>query len=143
MPKVDKMSLVSFSASQMYALVNDYSSYPEFLPGCVGSETISSGEDELKATLVVKKSGISYSFSTHNFMQAPHQIKIKLLNGPFKFLEGYWLFEEVDESCCKIKLKLEFEFLNPLVDFIFSRIFTDLCQSMIEAFKKRAIEIYN
>ncbi|HCM05585.1 MAG TPA: ubiquinone-binding protein, partial [Oceanospirillales bacterium] len=33
MPKVTRSALVSFSADQMFDLVNDVARYPEFLPG--------------------------------------------------------------------------------------------------------------
>ena len=37
MARINRSALVMFSAEQMYHLVNDVASYPQFLPGCVGS----------------------------------------------------------------------------------------------------------
>ncbi|EJS90556.1 hypothetical protein AAUPMB_01714, partial [Pasteurella multocida subsp. multocida str. Anand1_buffalo] len=58
-------------------------------------------------------------------------------------LQGEWQFDELDECCCKIALKLEFEFSNPLIAMAFGQIFTHLTSKMIDAFKQRAREVYH
>lgn len=40
MPQISRTALVPFSAEQMYQLVNDVKSYPDFLPGCTGSRVL-------------------------------------------------------------------------------------------------------
>lgn len=37
MQRIKRSALVNYSAAQMYYLANDVLSYPQFLPGCVGS----------------------------------------------------------------------------------------------------------
>ena len=59
MPTVNQSALVPYSAEQMYRLVNDYEKYPQFLSGCVGATTLSLGDNELNAELVIQKLGIS------------------------------------------------------------------------------------
>ncbi|QDJ13698.1 ubiquinone-binding protein [Mergibacter septicus] len=142
MPIINQTALVAYSAEQMYQLVNDYQRYPEFLPGCVASRTIDQGEYSLTAELTISKAGISQSFSTHNTMQPNREIIMKLLEGPFRYLQGRWLFEPFDEQSCQISLYLEFEFSNPLMSMLFSPIFQQLTSQMIEAFKLRAKEVY-
>ncbi len=41
MKQVSRSALVSFSAEQMFNLVNDVAKYPEFLPGCSALESLS------------------------------------------------------------------------------------------------------
>ncbi|AWX16238.1 ubiquinone-binding protein [Mergibacter septicus] len=142
MPIINQTALVAYSAEQMYQLVNDYQRYPEFLPGCVASRTIDQGEYSLTAELTISKAGISQSFSTHNTIQPNREIIMKLLEGPFRYLQGRWLFEPFDEQSCQISLYLEFEFSNPLMSMLFSPIFQQLTSQMIEAFKLRAKEVY-
>lgn len=43
MPQISRTALVPFSVEQMYQLVNDVKSYPDFLPGCTGSRVLESG----------------------------------------------------------------------------------------------------
>ncbi|AHG86628.1 type II toxin-antitoxin system RatA family toxin [Bibersteinia trehalosi] len=142
MPSVNQSALVGYSAEQMYQLVNDYEKYPQFLSGCIGAKTLSLGENELNAELVIQKLGISQRFSTHNTMIVNEKITMQLLEGPFKQLSGAWTFEPFDEQSCKINLMLEFEFESPLVAMVFGKVFNELTLKMVNAFKQRAKEVY-
>ncbi|MBE2895294.1 type II toxin-antitoxin system RatA family toxin [Pasteurellaceae bacterium HPA106] len=142
MPSVNQSAMVDFSAQQMYQLVNDYEQYPHFLPGCVGARTLNRSENELTAELVISKAGISQQFTTHNIMQPNREILIELVEGPFRFLKGMWRFEPLDEQSCIIRLQLEFEFSNFLISKLFGKIFEQLTQKMVSAFKQRASEVY-
>lgn len=142
MPSVNQSALVGYSAEQMYQLVNDYEKYPQFLSGCIGAKTLSLGENELNAELVIQKLGISQRFSTHNTMIPNERITMQLLEGPFKQLSGAWTFEPFDELSCKINLMLEFEFESPLVAMVFGKVFNELTLKMVNAFKQRAKEVY-
>ncbi|AGH38638.1 Cyclase/dehydrase [Bibersteinia trehalosi USDA-ARS-USMARC-188] len=142
MPSVNQSALVGYSAEQMYQLVNDYEKYPQFLSGCIGAKTLSLGENELNAELVIQKLGISQRFSTHNTMIPNERITMQLLEGPFKQLSGAWTFEPFDEQSCKINLMLEFEFESPLVAMVFGKVFNELTLKMVNAFKQRAKEVY-
>ncbi|WGE51059.1 type II toxin-antitoxin system RatA family toxin [Actinobacillus equuli subsp. haemolyticus] len=142
MPIVNQSSLVAYSAEQMYQLVNDYEKYPQFLSGCVGTKTISRGETELEAELHIQKLGISQTFSTHNTMRPNECIEMKLIKGPFRYLQGAWTFQPFDEQSCKISLQLEFEFSNPVVGMVFGKVFNEMTIKMVNAFKQRAKEVY-
>lgn len=142
MPTINQSALVPYSAEQMYQLVNNYEQYPQFLSGCVGAKTLSLGENEVNAELVIQKLGISQRFSTHNTMIPNEKITMELLNGPFRYLKGAWTFQPFDEQSCKIALQLEFEFSNAMVAMVFGKIFNELTLKMVNAFKQRAKEIY-
>lgn len=142
MPQIDRSALVPYSAEQMYELVNDVLSYPEFLPGCVGSRIINKSDVHQKAAIDVSKLGIKKTFSTSNKMIPGQLIELELLEGPFRYLRGRWDFIELSESACKVVFHLEFEFNNALLDLAFNRIFSELMGNMVQAFIKRAKQIY-
>ncbi|MBE2894053.1 type II toxin-antitoxin system RatA family toxin [Spirabiliibacterium falconis] len=143
MPSVNQSAMVNFSAQQMYQLVNDYEQYPQFLPGCVAARTLNRYENELTAELVISKAGIRQQFTTHNIMQPSREIVIELVEGPFRFLKGMWRFEPLDDQSCIIRLQLEFEFSHFLISQLFGKIFEQLTQKMVSAFKQRASEVYS
>lgn len=143
MPQINQSALVPYSAKQMYQLVNNYERYPEFVPGCIASCTLQQNEQEMVGELTISKAGIRQTFATQNTLFPYQSIQMQLVKGPFRFLRGKWTFGELDESSCKIGLQLEFEFTNPLIQFAFGKIFTELTTQMIEAFKKRAKEVYH
>ena len=57
MPQVERAALVGFSASQMYALVNDVERYPQFLPGCGGARLLSASDTELMPPSISPRRG--------------------------------------------------------------------------------------
>lgn len=57
MPQISRTALVPYSAEQMYQLVNDVQSYPEFIPGCTGSRVLESGPTQMTAAVDVSQSG--------------------------------------------------------------------------------------
>ncbi|MCK6265368.1 SRPBCC family protein [Vibrio sp. ZSDE26] len=143
MKQVSRSALVSFSAEQMYALVNDVSNYPQFLPGCSGSKVLESSETAMVASVDVSKAGISKTFTTSNQLTHGQSIIMNLVDGPFSSLTGGWYFTPLDESACKVELKLEFEFSSKMVELAFGKIFNDLTSNMVNSFTKRAKEVYS
>jgi len=142
MKQVSRSALVPFSAEQMFKLVNDVPKYPEFLPGCSGSKVLESSSDKMVASVDVSKAGISKTFTTSNTLKINQAILMELVDGPFKSLGGGWYFTELDEHACKVELKLEFEFSSKMIEMAFGKIFNDLTGNMVNAFTKRAKQVY-
>ncbi|WP_047045502.1 SRPBCC family protein [Vibrio mexicanus] len=142
MKQVSRSALVSFSAEQMFDLVNDVAKYPEFLPGCSGSKVIESSENAMVASVDVSKAGISKTFTTSNELVSGSAILMKLVDGPFKTLQGGWHFTPLDDHACKVELKLEFEFSSKMIEMAFGKIFNELTSNMVNAFTQRAKQVY-
>ncbi|MEZ8010593.1 MULTISPECIES: SRPBCC family protein [Vibrio] len=142
MPKVTRSALVSFSADQMFSLVNDVARYHEFLPGCSGSRVIESSDSTMVASVDVSKAGISKTFTTSNRLADGAEILMELVDGPFKKLQGGWYFTPLDEQACKVELKLEFEFSSRMIEMAFGKVFNELTSNMVTAFTQRAKQVY-
>ncbi|GIU43842.1 type II toxin-antitoxin system RatA family toxin [Shewanella algidipiscicola] len=142
MAKISRSVLVRFSAMQMYELVNDVESYKEFLPGCVGGTVHEFDGQTMVASVDVSKAGISKTFTTRNQVIPGERIELALENGPFKHLNGCWVFTALTEDACKVDFELNFEFSNPMVDMAFGKVFKELMSSMVTAFTSRAKVVY-
>ena len=142
MPKVTRSALVSFSADQMFDLVNDVARYPEFLPGCSGSRVIEFSDSAMVASVDVSKAGISKTFTTSNRLADGVEILMELVDGPFKKLQGGWYFTPLDDQACKVELKLEFEFSSRMIEMAFGKVFNELTSNMVSAFTQRAKQVY-
>ena len=125
MPQISRTALVPYSAEQMYQLVNDVKSYPQFLPGCTGSRVLESTPGQMTAAVDVSKAGISKTFTTRNQLTSNQSILMHLVDGPFKKLIGGW------------------KFTNKLIELAFGRIFKELASNMVQAFTVRAKEVYS
>jgi ribosome-associated toxin RatA of RatAB toxin-antitoxin module len=139
---IHKITQVPYSADEMYALVNDIEAYPEFLNWCKTAQVMNRSETHLQATVAVEVGKIKQSFSTENTMQPGRRITMQLVEGPFKFLSGCWQFDPRGEQSCDIRLDLEFEFKNKLLKMALSHTFNRIMDTMVDAFTKRAQEIY-
>lgn len=125
----------------MYELVNDVERYPEFLKWCAGSELLSTDGNELTARLDMKLAGLEQSFSTHNHNDPGHEIRIHLLDGPFRKLEGIWTFSQLGQEGSRVTLQMDFEFASPL-DILLTAAFEKLADRMVDDFVARAKVVY-
>lgn len=95
MPTIHKSAITPYSIEEMYALVNDVASYPSFVPWCVDSDILLDTPDEMKAKLTFASGALKKSFTTLNRLQPHKMIEIRLIDGPFRHMEGFWRFEGV------------------------------------------------
>lgn len=142
MAQIRRSALVPYSAEQMYQLVNDVNAYPQFLPGCVNANILAKSADQMTASVEVAKAGISKRFVTRNTLLNNQSVTMQLVEGPFRRLVGYWTFTSLQQNACKIEFNLDFEFSNLLIELAFGKIFKDLANNMVQAFTRRAKEVY-
>jgi ribosome-associated toxin RatA of RatAB toxin-antitoxin module len=140
--KIERTAMVAHSAMEMYRLVEDVQSYPQFLSWCTDAIVHQQDTDIQKASLTVVLAGIRQQFTTINTLRAGERIEMKLLEGPFRNLQGEWCFTQLGEDGCKISLELEFEMsANPMA-ILFGKGFDMLANRLLEDFCKRAEKVY-
>lgn len=142
MPIIKKSALVRHSAEQMFRLVSAVQDYPQFLPWCQSTELLSATDDKICGRIEVARLGVRQKFSTCNRIDAPHRMQIDLMDGPFRKLTGAWTFKALREDACKVELELDFEFSGRLIDKAFGSVFGQIANSLVDAFCKRADEVY-
>jgi ribosome-associated toxin RatA of RatAB toxin-antitoxin module len=126
----------------MYELVGDVDRYAEFLPWCNRSAVLSRDGNTVEASLELHKGSVSKSFTTRNTHHPDQAIDLSLIGGPFRTLEGGWRFESLGDEGCKVSLALDFAFESRMVDMLFGSFFEEACNSLVDAFTRRAAEIY-
>lgn len=133
-----------YSTQQIFALVNDIETYPQFIPDCMQSGIVArNNSNELIAFIEVAKLGFRKRFITKNKFYVDNSIDIELVEGPFSYLSGRWQFIALDESRCKVIFDLQFQFKNKLLECAFAPLFRDIMRNMVLAFSRRAREIYS
>lgn len=142
MAEIEKSVLVDYSAGQMFALVDGIEDYPKFLPWCGGASIVPQSEQVTHATIMINYHHVKHSFTTENTRRPPGLIEIKLLDGPFQHLDGYWRFIPLAEKACKIEFRLHYTFSSKLLEKLVGPVFHMIANSFMEAFIKRAEEVY-
>jgi len=126
----------------MFTLVDRVEDYPSFLPWCGGVEVERPEADQMIATLAIRYHGIKQTFTTRNKNVRPVSMKMTLVDGPFKHLEGTWMFKALREDACKVEFEMTYEFSSKLLDRIIGPVFGKIANSFVESFCKRAEEVY-
>lgn len=142
MTVVQKSALVQYTPAEMFALVDDIEAYPEFLPWCRSSHVAFREGDEVEASIELAKGVLNKTFTTRNRLEQDSLIEMRLVDGPFKQLEGYWHFKPLGDDACKIMLELEYEFSNTLLRMTVGPVFNQIANSLVDAFTQRAVVIY-
>ncbi len=142
MPLVEKSVLIEHSAQQMFDLVDDVESYPRFLPWCSETRVDYRDEHRTVATLHINFHSIKSHFTTENTKEIPFWMGMKLVDGPFRRLEGGWRFKPLAEHACKVEFQLSYEFSSKLFEKIIGPVFSQITGTFVEAFVKRANQVY-
>ncbi len=142
MRTVNRSALVPYSAQQMYALVEDVAAYPQFLPWCTGAKVHGQTDIELTASISLGVGALHTEFKTRNALQPPDSMTMDLLDGPFSSLQGRWDFASLGDAGCEAQLQIEFEFSSAAMDLLFGAGFEKICNELIDAFVRRANELY-
>ena len=148
MAVIERSALVLYSAQQMFELVNDVDRYPSFLPWCESVEVHSQSSSEVVASLDINKAGVRHRFTTCNQLAGDqhsdkHSIEMSLVDGPFRHLKGAWGFKVLNETACKVTLDLHFELSSQLSNLALGKVFHQIAGSMVDAFVRRAGEVYD
>jgi ribosome-associated toxin RatA of RatAB toxin-antitoxin module len=145
MKTVHKSVLIWYSAEEMFALVTDVAKYSEFLPWCDRSKVIALEPDGMKAEIGINFSGIHQTFTTRNTHVAGREVRIKLVEGPFSNLDGCWKFHPLGEGgqrACKVTLELQYAFKSPALATLVGPVFDRIAGNLVDAFVKRAEQVY-
>jgi len=141
MRSFEETRCVRCSAKEMFDIVLDIEAYPIFLPWVADASILTEEPGELTAELIADLAGSQHSFKTIDRFVSNKLVEIRLLEGPFRFLESVWTFDPLDDGACKVHFSIEFEFRSMMLDIIASPIFSTACKSMVQAFEQRALEL--
>ena len=145
MKTVNKSVLIWYSAAEMFALVTDIVSYPQFLPWCDQSAVLAEDEHGMTAKVGLSMAGLRQSFTTRNTHIEDRKVSLKLVDGPFSKLDGQWDFTPVGKAsdrACKVEFTLNYDFDNAALAALVGPVFDRIAGSLVEAFVKRAAEVY-
>jgi ribosome-associated toxin RatA of RatAB toxin-antitoxin module len=142
MPVINRSALVPYNVEQMYALVDNVADYPKFLPWCRSAREWLRTEDEVKATIELQQGPVQKTFTTCNRLQKNKMIEMRLVEGPFHRLEGFWRFVDLGREAARVTLDLEYEFSSRLLKMTVGPVFGQVANTLVDAFCRRAVALY-
>lgn len=136
-----------YSADEMFALIADVPSYPEFLPWCSAARIRSRRESEngevLDADLVISFKLFRERFGSRVTLRPEvGEIDVVYLDGPFRYLNNHWKFTPIDDDSCEVNFFVDFEFRSRTLQALIGLVFNEAMQRIVRAFEKRAAVLY-
>ena len=135
-----------YTAKEMFDLVADISSYPEFLPWCAAARVrkeIQKGViKQIEADLVISFKVFREKFGSRVILDASKfTIETEYLDGPFRHMHSVWSFNNSEQGC-EVNFNVDFEFKNAMLQSIIGLVFNDAMQRIVRAFERRAADLY-
>lgn len=146
MPSHTETRQLPYTAQQMFDLVADVASYPEFLPWTAAAR-IRSREQQDAAEIVIADLVVSFKVFRERFTSKvtllPHDKRIDTdyLDGPVKYLRSSWVFREL-ECGTEVNFDVDFEFKSKILQGAAGLFFYEAMQRVVQAFEARAEVLY-
>ena len=141
MPTHAETKLVPYRPDQLFDLVADVGRYPQFLPWCAGARVRTRTDAELVADLTIGFGPFRESFTSRVTLDRPGMIKVRYENGPFRYLNNQWKFAP-DPRGCRVDFFVDFEFRSRVLKAAIGVVFNEAVRRMVNAFIKRARDVY-
>lgn len=142
MPTHAEKRVLPFTPEQMFDLVADVATYPEFLPWCVATRITSQEGDVMMADMVIGFKMFREKYTSKVTLDRPNRVDVEYLDGPFKYLNNHWIFEPVDGGV-EIDFFVDFEFHSMILQKMIGTVFNEAVQRMVNAFEDRAHVLYD
>jgi ribosome-associated toxin RatA of RatAB toxin-antitoxin module len=148
MKHVKKSVLVWYSTHEMYTLVTDVPSYPQFLPWCERAEVLEAGANSMTARLSLSYAGVHHKFTTRNEHVPDQSVIVTLVDGPFSVLDGTWLFRALGtppgepSQACRVEFDMRYMFSSKALEAVVSPVFDRIANTFVDSFVKRAEQVH-
>lgn len=126
-----------FTVAQLFALVSDIESYPQFVPGCVATRILERGADTWRVDNVFGAGPLRWHFRSTAHLDPPHRLEIVSQDGPWRRFAMNWRFTPENEGC-RIDVDLTVGFRSPLLAALARTALPRTEPRIIRAFEERA-----
>lgn len=148
MPRFSNKRRVQHTADQMFDLVADVESYPEFVPLCQAlvvrqRQPKPDGTEIIVCDMTVSFKLVRETFTSRVTLDRAHRkILVEYVSGPFSSLENRWSFEPLDGNACEVTFFIAYEFKSRMLAMLMGSMFDTVFARLSSAFEKRADAIY-
>ena len=134
---IKKEAIILRDIEAVFNIVNRVDFYKNFVPYCIESEILSEENNQMIAKLNFNIKGLSTSFTTKNLVKKYSSIDMKLIEGPFKYLDGKWEFKEIEDTTI-IFLTIDYKAKNKIIEYAIGKSLEKITNTLVRAFVKEA-----
>ena len=137
MPRHDETRYFDHAPRDLFALVADIESYPEFLPWCRAARIRERRDNVVIADLVVGFGPFRERFTSRVAFDEPNGIDVEYTDGPLRYLNNRWRFAPEGDGCM-VDFHVDFEFRSRVLRRLIGVVFGEALSRMTRAFEERA-----
>ena len=93
--KIKKEVIIFEDINKVFKIINTVENYKNFVPYCNDSFITENSDGTIKGTLKFNLKGFDVTFTTNNSSKHNENINMVLNEGPFKNLEGSFVFKQI------------------------------------------------
>ena len=147
MPKASVKRSIECKKEQLIDLVLDIEKYPEFVPFCIGAKVYEKKKQNdlilMIADLTIGKGPFKDTYKSDvRFNKKKNSIYVTNLDGPLKYLENKWYFEE-ENYFTLVSFEVDFELKNDFLNIVMTKSFQFGLNKIADAFQKRAEKLFS
>lgn len=131
--QIKKEAIILKDIETVFKIVNKVDLYKNFVPFCIDSVILSEDTNKMKARLDFNLKGLSTSFTTENTIKENEYIEMKLVDGPFKYLDGKWEFKKISDKTI-IFLTVNYEAESKIVEYTIGKSLEKITNYLVQAF---------
>lgn len=143
MREVRRSALLPYPADRVYGLVTDVRRYPEFLPWCTSAAVLAEEGEFATVKLGLARGMVRGSFTTRNRMVPARLVEMRLVEGPFRLLEGRWDFWPIGTEGARVELLMRFATQGVMGMLALEPAFEQICNQLVDAFARRAKQVFD
>ena len=147
MPKASIKRNINCSKKDLIDLVLNIEEYPKFIPYCLNAhiykdETVGNFQ-YIEADLTIGKGPFKDTYKSDvKFDKKESIIYVKNIEGPLKYLENKWKFDQKD-NFTEVTFDLDFELKNKFLNIFMNKSFKYGLDKIADAFQNRAEKLFN
>ncbi len=135
--------LLPFSSKELYDIIIDVESYPEFLPWCKDSKVLNkTNSNSFEAKLTVGYKSINETYISNIKFESNKIIETTAIEGPFRHMNNIWKFNSKPNKACLLEFNISFEFKSFLLDSFMGAVFYKATTKLVSAFEERAKNLH-
>lgn len=142
MPAIRETRHLPYTAEQMFELVADVGSYPEFLPWVAATRVRNRTESGLEADMLVGFKAIREKFTSRVELERPSAVRVYYVDGPLRDLDNRWTFADTADGGCELNFSVDFAFKNMMFEALAGQYIDRAFRKMVAAFEERALQLY-
>ena len=148
MTSVQTTKLIGYPWSDLFNLILDVKSYPQFVPHCRDVSLLSCKTQDPGKTVLVSRMTVGFSAFEVGYANRTtgdaigRKICIEAIDGPLRHLSAVWNFEPQDETHTRVHFSVTYEFSNPVLAAVASRVFAAMFGKILDAFERRAARLF-